>query len=94
MDLVLVLKKDEIKIWKLLYGSDSYIMFYKGFDYFRFNIDDVVCILSIKRIFEREYDNRWSVELFIIVSRCVKENIFKYVLKDFNNELIMGEFYE
>lgn len=94
MDPASVTKKDEIKIWKLLYGSDSYTMPYKGFDHFKFNIDDVVRISSIKRTFEREYDNRWSVELFIIVSRRVKENIPKYALKDFNNELITGEFYE
>lgn len=88
-----VKKEDEIKLWKLLYEDDEKSQ-NKPLNQFKFLVDDVVRISSIKRTFEKEYDVRWSTEQFIIASRHVKENIAKYVLKDFNNEIITGEFYE
>lgn len=88
-----VKKDDEIKLWKLLYEDDEKSQ-NKPLNQFKFLVDDVVRISSIKRTFEKEYDVRWSTEQFIIASRHVKENIAKYVLKDFNNEIIPGEFYE
>lgn len=94
MNLVFVIFKDEIKIWKLFYENNDDKYFFKLFIIFKYLINDVVWIFFIKKIFEWEYDIWWSIELFIIVDRYVKEGISKYFIKDFNNEIIIGEFYE
>lgn len=89
-----VTSKDEIKIWKLLYENNDDKYFSKPPTTFKYLINAVVRISSIKKTFEQEYDIRWSAELFIIADRHVKEGISIYSIKDFNNEMITGEFYE
>lgn len=90
-----VTEKDNIRIWKLLYDvPHSTRTFVNPPHYFKFAINDIVRISLIKRAFEKEYDVRWSLELFIIIKRQVKGRLAKYVLKDFQNELVSGEFYE
>ena len=86
-----VTENNTIEIWNRLYNSNE---LRKPLRHFKYNIDDVVRISSIKRTFEREYDIRWSIELFIVAHREVKESIPKYRIKDFKNIMISGTFYE
>ncbi|KAK3082481.1 hypothetical protein FSP39_001793 [Pinctada imbricata] len=61
--------------------------------FFKFKVGDIVRVSYQKNIFSREYDERWSRELFIISSRFIKDNYALYTIKDYNNEAILGTFY-
>ena len=92
-----VRERDTIKLWRMLYENKEErhtVPVKPPLTRFNFAINDIVRISTLKRTFEKEYDVRWSIELFIIASRQVKENIAKYALKDFHNEMISGEFYD
>jgi hypothetical protein len=43
---------------------------------------------------QREYDERWSRELFVVNQRFMRENIPQYELKDYSGEIISGKFYQ
>ena len=61
----------------------------------KFKINDIVRI-SLKRreLFDKPSGNiRWSEELFKIY-KINKSNVITYQLKDMNNEIIKGQFYE
>ena len=61
----------------------------------KFKINDIVRI-SLKRreLFDKPSDNiKWSEELFKINS-IDKSNVISYKIKDMNNEIIQGLFYE
>ena len=61
----------------------------------KFKIDDIVRI-SLKRreLFDKPSSNiKWSEELFKIHS-INKLNVISYKIKDMNNEIIQGIFYE
>ena len=57
-------------------------------------LDDTVRISHARHPFQREYNERWTREHFIIVDRFLKGGIKIYKLKDYDNELITGSFYE
>ena len=61
---------------------------------FKFMLDDTVRISHARHPFQREYNERWTREHFIIVDRFLKGGIKIYKLKDYDNELITGSFYE
>ena len=61
----------------------------------KFKINDIVRI-SLKRreLFDKSSANiKWSEELFKIY-KINKSNVITYQLKDMNNEIIKGQFYE
>ena len=45
-------------------------------------------------MFDKEYTEKWSGEIFTIINRKLNQNIPMYELKDYNNEVIQGFFYE
>ena len=45
-------------------------------------------------MFDKEYTAKWSGEIFTIINRKLNQNIPMYELKDYNNEVIQGFFYE
>ena len=61
----------------------------------KFKINDVVRIfLKRRELFDKPSDNiKWSEELFKIHS-INKSNVISYEIKDMNNEIIQGIFYE
>lgn len=60
---------------------------------FRFKKGDKVRISHTKERLDREYDNRWTGEVFIVVSRRRREGIPVYTLKDWLGEPLEGTFY-
>ena len=48
----------------------------------------------VRRAFQREYDERWSRELFVVNERFISDGIPQYRLKDYAGEVISGTFYE
>ena len=83
---------DEYKIWKELYYKKNSIHSELNFK-FKFNIHDTVRISNIKAPFERNFDEKWTREYFIISDRFYKENVPVYVLKDIQNDAVEGVFY-
>lgn len=55
---------------------------------------DIVRISALKRTFEREYDERFTRELFIVTNRQLAQGMTVYRLKDYEGENIAGTFYE
>ena len=60
---------------------------------FKFKINDRVRISHLKRPFMREYDQKWTGEIFVVSERYKSQGIPIYRLKDFDGELISGTFY-
>ena len=55
---------------------------------FKFNISDRVKISHLKNMFDKEYTEKWSGEIFTVINRKLNQNIPMYELKDYNNEVI------
>ena len=45
-------------------------------------------------MFNKEYTEKRSGEIFSIINRKLNQNIPMYELKDYNNEVVQGFFYE
>jgi hypothetical protein len=68
--------------------SNRYVRNYK------FRVGDLVRVSFLRWTFQREYDERWSRELFVVNKRFMTEGIAQYKLKDYAGEIITGSFYE
>ena len=61
---------------------------------YKYNIDDNVRISHLRHAFQREYDIKWSGEIFVISSRFIRQDQPIYKIKDIKGEEITGSFYE
>ena len=61
---------------------------------FKFKIGDKVRITYLTNLFTREYDTKWSGEIFTVSKRFLRDNLPMYELKDYNNEDVSGSFYQ
>lgn len=89
---VLVNKKIESKIFKNIYGYDKN----SGDEsvvYPKFKIGDKVRISKNKGIFEKGYTPNWTREIFI-VDKLLIQSPPTYIIKDLNDDIIEGRFYE
>ena len=59
---------------------------------FAFKKGDTVLISHVRQPFDREYDERWTVEYFVVTDRGVKEGLPYYTLKDTTGEVVQGTF--
>ena len=60
----------------------------------QFKVGDKVRVCSIPHVFDREYDHKWSEEIFIVHRRFLRNDISVYILKDYNDEIIQEIFYQ
>jgi hypothetical protein len=61
---------------------------------YKFDVGDTVKIFSAHGTFTREYDERWSNEIFKIETRYNESGVPQYRLKDWADEDVTGAFYE
>ena len=61
---------------------------------YKYSIGDDVRISYRRRTFPRAYDVKWTGEHFKVTRRYRRQNINQYKLKDYNDEPIVGAFYE
>ena len=61
---------------------------------YKHDVDDLVRLPHLKRPFQRDYDEKWTEELFIVKSRLFRSGIPIYKVVDFANDPIQGTFYE
>ena len=60
---------------------------------YKFKVNDKVRISYLKHAFQREYDQKWTGEVFIITQRYRRQGVEVYKLKDYSDEPISGTFY-
>jgi len=61
---------------------------------FKYKVGDLVRISHLKRIFQRDYSQKFSEEVFIIKSRHFRGGIPIYIITDYDGDPITGTFYE
>ena len=67
---------------------------HKGKRPYKYKIGQTVRISHVRGIFDREYSQKWTGELFKIKTRYKRETIPIYTLEDWSGEDIEGTFYE
>lgn len=62
----------------------------------RFNIKrgDLVRLSHLRKVLDRDYQEKWTEELFKVNSRKLRQGIPVYTVVDFDNDPIKGTFYE
>ena len=58
-----------------------------------FKVGDVVRISHVRKVFDKEYHQKWTGELFKVDTVRFRDEQPVYTLKDWNDEIIMGTFY-
>ena len=61
---------------------------------FKYKIGQTVRLLHIRSVFDREYSQKWTGEIFKIRSRFKRQGLPIYTLVDWDNDEIDGTFYE
>jgi hypothetical protein len=90
-------KGDEAYLWKLQYETlpkEKRTRNLQPSTRYKYMIRDKVRLSFLRQAFDREYDERWTSEYFLIRKRGVKEGIPYYELVDMTDDPIKGTFYE
>ncbi|CAG2245164.1 unnamed protein product [Mytilus edulis] len=61
---------------------------------FRYKKGDKVRITHLRNVFSREYDQKWTGEIFTVFRRYWRGQTQIYRIKDYNNDKITGSFYQ
>lgn len=80
-------QKNENKIWQRMYSFKN-----EDID-LKFKVGDKVRITKEKTLFEKGYTPNWTREIFYI-NKAIPRLPPVYELKDLNNQIIEGHFYE
>ena len=93
-----VKKRDEAELWQLQYGarikSSRARLVEHPLTRFKFRVGDRVRISHLQHPFQREYDERWTYEYFVVASRGMKQGLSFYTLKDVLGDAVDGTFYD
>ena len=93
-----VKKRDEAELWQLQYGarikSSRARLVEHPLTRFKFRVGDRVRISHLQHPFQREYDERWTYEYFVVASRGTKQGLSFYTLKDVLGDAVDGTFYD
>ena len=60
---------------------------------FKFKIGDFVRISKSRRVFQRDYEQKFTEEVFVIKSRYLRQGIPVYKIVDYDGDPIKGTFY-
>jgi hypothetical protein len=61
---------------------------------FKFKVGDYVRLSGIKHTFQRDYEQKWTEEVFIVSRRLLRQGIPVYKVMDYSKDPIQGTFYE
>jgi transposase InsO family protein len=61
---------------------------------FNFQIGDQVKLSHMRGAFDKDYDEKWTREIYFITGRQIKDDFAVYKIKAWNNDPIIGTFYE
>ena len=85
-------KRNEAKVWKQMYVDTSSVKIKRK--RFKYKIGDQVRISHLKYTFQRDYQQKWTEEIFEITRRFRKQGFNMYMIKDLLDDTIDGHFYE
>ena len=85
---------DKYQLWNIQYNTDTKKIIPKTRVRYKYKNGDRVRISYLKKTFDREYSEKWSTEIFTIVDKKLNQDIPMYQIKDYNNDIIDGYFYE
>lgn len=90
-----VSKENEALVWDFMYNKprDKEVSTLNKQRQFKYNIGDLVRLAHNKYTFQKDYEEKWSSEIFKISERLIRQGIAVYRVTDFSNELITGTFY-
>ena len=88
-----VTEQNQHVVWKKLYDDSTTNPLRKQKRY-TFKQGDYVRLSHTRKPFTREYEQRWSGELFVITDRIWNQDYAVYKLKDYAGDDIEGTFYE
>ncbi len=80
--------------WKQYHPKKKFQEGPPGAPNYQFQIGDHVRIPMISTIFSREYNARWTEEIFVITDRFQRQHVNMYKVEDKDNEAVYGTFYE
>lgn len=83
--------QNEAKVWKSMYVDT---VAPKKIKKYSLNVGDQVRISHLKYTFQRDYQQKWTEEIFKVAYRMRKEGFNLYMLKDLMDEPIDGYFYQ
>ena len=94
-----VTKENENKLWWQMYWpktkcDPAKFKKRKKLNLFTFQVGDYVRISAIRHKFTREYDEKWTAEIFKVARRYIRRGMPIYKLKDWYGEDIKGSFYQ
>ena len=61
---------------------------------YKFKINQTVRLSHVRSVFDREYSQKWTGEIFKIGTRLRREGVPVYTILDWDNERVKGTFYE
>lgn len=92
-----VTKSNETNLWWRMYWPKEAPIQSEGKRIrkpFKFGVGDRVRISHLRNVFTREYDEKWSGEIFVVAERYLRGGLPVYKLKDYLDEEIKGTFYQ
>ena len=89
-----VTKENEAEIWDKMYNilTEDKTVNLKPTKY-NFEIGDIVRLSHAKYTFQRDYQQKWTGELFKVSERNINHNIQIYNVIDYLNDPVLGTFY-
>ena len=84
-------KSNEAMIWKEMYVDKRKFSKPKPF---KLKVGGRVRISHVRYTFQRDYQAKWTEEIFTIASRLRRQGIPQYKLMDYADERVDGSFYE
>ena len=61
---------------------------------YKYKIDQTVCQSHVRSLFDREYSQKWTGEIFKIHTRFRREGVPVYTILDWDGDRVEGTFYE
>lgn len=92
-------EENEAKVWDYMYNtynksSNRTYQQYKSQSRFKYKVGDLVRLAYNKYTFQRDYQQKWTSEIFKITERSLDQGLPIYKVADFLDENIAGSFYE
>ena len=85
-----VSENNKTTVWKNLYWPNENYKLQK----FKYNVGDHVRLSYLRHAFQREYDQKWTGEIFKVSKRYRRGGLSIYKIVDFNGNDIQGTFYQ
>ena len=84
----------QLKLWAEQYLTSSNYAKHRKKPFYKFDINDFVRLSFLSNVFSREFDQKWTGEIFKVSKRYAKQGFPIYELKVYDDEPSLGRFYE